>query len=237
MPNRTDTAKLQPLLTSKLQVAGRIFRSERKPEMSLLERVHGARLKIFSFSITFLLLSIGQQAEGNELAFATPSRSFHIRQVISSHRGVLTSQPNSDDEYIFKFLVSQQIYSLGEYVQWLKANIFYKSDIVSEWASPQETLTRRFGDCEDYTILNISVLQVLGFQPRFLASIQKNGGHAICVFEKDGLFFWFNNNQLIASSAKNFSEFKDYITQYLGSSSLLELDLAQKHWRILYQRS
>ncbi len=66
------------------------------------------------------------------------------------------------------------------------------------WASPQEFLTNRSGDCEDYAITKYFALQYFGWKPEklwvvFLHDKVNVGGHAVLVAEADRGKFVLDN--------------------------------------------
>jgi hypothetical protein len=48
-------------------------------------------------------------------------------------------------------------------IVWMRRNITYKRDDVDYWQSPEETLSLKTGDCEDYAILGRAILIAAGF--------------------------------------------------------------------------
>lgn len=56
------------------------------------------------------------------------------------------------------------------------------------WQSPEELLTSRQGDCEDFALFAHEVLKKQGI-PSFLLNVYGNRfGHTVCVFKKDGRY-------------------------------------------------
>ncbi|MFH1837805.1 MAG: hypothetical protein ABH862_06825, partial [Candidatus Omnitrophota bacterium] len=96
---------------------------------------------------------------------------------------------------------------------------------------------RKYGDCEDYAFLSAAVLKVLGYDPKVLAIGDGSKSHAICVFEKDGKYMWFNNTNLESTEAFSFSQFAEYIFATYKASFISEMNPATKTHTILYVRS
>lgn len=66
------------------------------------------------------------------------------------------------------------------------------------WATPQETLRRQTGDCEDYAILKLALLEELGVPAHSLSlTVLKNemlnAFHAVAAIETDRGFFILDN--------------------------------------------
>lgn len=61
---------------------------------------------------------------------------------------------------------------LGQYIQ---TKVSYKADVgPDQWSSPQETLARRYGDCDDYSILFINLIYILTGEKFSLILVDNN---------------------------------------------------------------
>ena len=166
------------------------------------------------------------------------SPSFVIRQEKSRSQGVLVSRPNELDQKIRDFIIHQELYTIEQYAQWVKKDILYQKDSpLDTWSSPLETLRKKTGDCEDYALLHSAVLRVMGYHPHFIAVNQPKGAHAICFFEYNGFFFWFDNNRLLKSTEKNLEKFLTLLTSRYHSPYLLEFNFEDSNWQVLFKRS
>lgn len=168
-----------------------------------------------------------------------PSASFHIQQEgIKRQNGVLMARPKPVDFKIINLIQSHNIGSLEDYARWLKQNIHYKKDEKKDqWATPEETLNKKSGDCEDYTFFNAEVLQVLGYEPRFLAVRKNRQAHAICIFKVDGYYFWFDNAELIKTRATTLPIFLRHIRDHHNYFAFSELNLKTNTWSALSRQS
>ena len=146
-------------------------------------------------------------------------------------KGVLVTHPKLLDMEIIYIMETNHIQTLDDYARWLKNNISYKKDNKHDiWTAPQETLRKRNGDCEDYTFLNMAVLRLLGYTPKFLA-LQKPGlGHAICVFQVKGYYYWFDNAKLKKTNTRTLTELANYISTNHKYNQILEWNEAKKGW-------
>ncbi|MBU0683969.1 MAG: transglutaminase-like domain-containing protein [Candidatus Omnitrophota bacterium] len=154
------------------------------------------------------------------------SGHFVVRQETVRDGSVLVCRPSELDLRIIDLIKNNNITSLEEYSAWLEKNIQYRADGENdEWALPQETLGRLYGDCEDYALLNVAVLRVLGYESKIVILGTSEKEHAICVFEKNGNFLWFDNAELKYTDAVTMGRFKQYMFEKYACSHVTELKL------------
>ncbi len=160
------------------------------------------------------------------------------QESLRKSNGVLVSQPKSLDLEIIQLLQTNQIRSLDDYARWLEENIRYQKDTVKDsWDSPQTTLRRKSGDCEDYTLLNMAVLRVLGFKPKFLTLKRGKYSHAVCAFKMNGRFYWFDNYRLRKTAAATLSQLAEHISTEHHYVQILSWDETLKSWKSLFKNS
>ncbi len=192
--------------------------------------------------IAFLIFTVLCWCQSDYI-FASESNSdvlsrLVVRQEKIVRNGVLISRPVMIDEIICNLLIFNKIKTVSEYTQWLGGNIAYEPDDGHDcWAAPEETLNRRYGDCEDIAFLNQSALRVLGFQSDVLALMRIGQNHAICVFKENGYYFLIDNTRYIATLAKNREELAICLTEMYYCSSIYSLDFATKKWDKLVCRN
>ena len=173
------------------------------------------------------------------------SGDFIISQETFKIGDVLVSRPAQIDIIILDTLKANEIRSPDDYVKWLRENIRYERDKGGDiWALPEETLERKYGDCEDFAFLNAVVLHVLGYHPKVLsvdcARILMGRlipNHAICIFEKDGRYLYFDNEKLKLTDASSMEEFAKCIFTNYNCSSISELTFKNKKWETLFTKS
>ena len=188
-----------------------------------------ASLTTLALSI-FLLIPLLLLEKESALAFV-------IEQESTYANGVWVSHPLPCDERILSFFNENNIQTIEDYARWLQANITYEQNSRDHWAPPEKTIETRHGDCKDYAFLNAEVLKVFGYKPHIFALTQRAGNHAVCAFEKDGYFLWFDNNCLKESNARNLKELaQDILLQY-NFSSLLEYQVSSQRWQVLFKAS
>ena len=189
-----------------------------------------------SFGCFAFLFYFTSFAFANEI---TPISHLYIAQETLRHDGVWISRPQALHQEIADLIANNHIQSLEDYAQWLKNNIRYQNDGRTDtWTSPQETLRKKFGDCEDYAFLTATVMEVLGYKPHFLALV-KNGrrAHAICTFEYNGHFLWFDNAQLKKTTVTSLEQLAKNLSEQYNYSALIELNLRTKNWNLVYKKS
>jgi len=178
----------------------------------------------------FIMLAVGISLSFPVCLFAYEqkraysSRKLVIRQETYSANGISICRPVPLDMEIWDFINKNNIRSIEDYVDWVQKNIRYEKDKGKDtWAAPQVTLKRKYGDCEDYAFLNAAVLRVLGYQPKVLAMKGLTGGHAICVFQENGYYFWIDNTEIKKTSTRTIVDFGRYLHDEYGSNRLLVL--------------
>jgi predicted transglutaminase-like cysteine proteinase len=88
-----------------------------------------------------------------------------------------TALPFSNSEFMKKFsAISFQIDKhdftgtrndkLVAINQFVNGTIVYKDETVDVWSNPADTLSRGYGDCEDFAFLKMALLFQAGFDPR-----------------------------------------------------------------------
>ena len=187
----------------------------------------------------FCCFSTGLLTIPSAEATSLPTARLRIQQEKIKHKdGVLISRPKSVDFKIINLIQVHNIHSLEDYARWLKENIHYKKDEKKDqWATPEETLRKKRGDCEDYTFFNAEVLQVLGYQPRVLAVRKDRQAHAICVFKAGEHYFWFDNAELKKTRATTLAGFLQNIRTNHNYFAFSELDLKTNQWSALSKKS
>jgi len=82
---------------------------------------------------------------------------------------------------------------------WLKNEFRYRMEIIDEWQTPEETISFREGDCEDFAVLVSSILAGMGIQGD-IAIVEFSGldiSHAICMWkDKNGTYNFTSNKTL-----------------------------------------
>ena len=78
----------------------------------------------------------------------------------------------------------------------VEKNVRYKTEKVDQWATAEETWTRRSGGCEDFAVLIQQLAQISGMQSKvhlYFPPTAGNEGHAVLVGEWNGKI-WFSSN-------------------------------------------
>ncbi|MFH1394869.1 MAG: transglutaminase-like domain-containing protein [Candidatus Omnitrophota bacterium] len=155
---------------------------------------------------------------------ATFSGHFVIRQETVRVGSVLVCRPSELDLKIVNLIKQNNITTFEEYSAWISKNVQYKPDEgKDDWALPQETLGRLYGDCEDYALLNSAVLRVLGYKSKIIILGTPEKEHAICVFEENGNFLWFDNGELKYTDAATMRQFEQYMVEKYACAHVTEV--------------
>jgi|SRR5581483_7380189 len=92
------------------------------------------------------------------------------------------------------------------------------------WSSPLETLTTRKGDCEDYAILKIAVLQAAGVAAGDLRLVvvrdpASNEGHALAAARLDGRWVLLDNRRFTLVDAA-YSSYRPFFALHLEGGAV-----------------
>ncbi|HMP76025.1 MAG TPA: transglutaminase domain-containing protein [Kiritimatiellia bacterium] len=91
---------------------------------------------------------------------------------------------------------AQSYASPREICRLVEKNIRYKTEKVDQWATAEETWTRRFGDCEDFAVLIQEIGRLSGLETKvhlYFPPTAGKEGHAVLVGEWEGKI-WFSSN-------------------------------------------
>jgi len=128
---------------------------------------------------------------------------------------------------------------------WLRRNFKYKRDIPGGyWQTPEETLTLKTGDCEDFAFLTSYILEDLGYETRVIwiykklrKDEKKNGkhySHAICVFKSEDGYRYFSNQWLHNRPRKTFLHIINYERPYWDW--YCDIELPDKKYGFVYRK-
>lgn len=193
-------------------------------------------LKI-AFFLVFLIIFLSKSAPASaglvskEIEDTEFISSIVIRKEMLKASGISTIRPAAVDLKILDIINTDGIKSLRDYERWLQENMEYRSDDGADlWSLPDETLRKKYGDCEDLAFLNATFLHVAGYQPKVIGLLRGTGrkGHAICIFKKSGYYLWFDNTKLNKTPATSMEEFAKYILRSHSYTRLFEINLDAK---------
>lgn len=189
-------------------------------------------------NLTVVLVLLFSGSTGFASSVVAVGGNFVIRQETVRLGSVLVSRPSELDTRIAGFLSANDIKTLDEYEMWVGKNIKFKADVQGDvWSSPGETLDRLYGDCEDYAFLNASVLRVLGYESKVMVLGTSERDHAICAFEKDGNYFWFDNGELKRTDTSSMRKFGKHIFKTYACSRISEVNFETKKCSMLFIKS
>lgn len=203
----------------------------------IIKTVRFLRFLILFFSVIYFCPGMADTPLLAAPATEIPITGFTIGQETSAKNGVLVSRPKQLDEQIRFLIQTNRIASLESLSAWLTMNFSFQDDIGGDnWATPQETLAKRTGDCEDFAFLTRAALKVLGYNPKVIVLRRNKKAHATCVFQSGGYYCWFDNTELKKTSAQSLNEFVREMTSQYHLTAMLELDPEKKEWSVIYQQ-
>jgi transglutaminase-like putative cysteine protease len=111
------------------------------------------------------------------------------------------------------FMTTHRIDSLERYADWLAENVAYQADNGSgEWADPQTTIARGYGDCKDFALLTQQALRALGYEAQiYSVTFSSQDKRAITVFRVNGQYAFFSNDELYETDATDWQLFENYL--------------------------
>ncbi len=108
----------------------------------------------------------------------------NISQEVFSNSGILVARPTSIGKDIMSIIVSKKIKTIEKYANWIKFNLRYIKDVNDDWATAQQTLSKKGGDCEDLSFFSSEFLNALGYKSEILVFRNRFNAHAICGWRK-----------------------------------------------------
>ncbi len=159
-----------------------------------------------------------------------------VRQQTRITNGISVCGPVAIDLKILDLIRFSNMKSINDYAKWLQKTVQYKKDNNSDtWSTPEETLAKKSGDCEDIAFLNKTFLQALGYKPKVVALLRRGTrkGHAVCVFKEKGHYMWFDNTTLKSTPATSMQGFANHILKHSVYASLAEISFEESKQVVL----
>ena len=96
--------------------------------------------------------------------------------------------------------VPMGVESPGDLANWLLSRFQYKVEVPDRWQSPQETIDKGYGDCEDFAVLSSRILEEKFNLKNDIVIVEFEGmnlAHLICVWKnEDGTYSFMSNNKI-----------------------------------------
>lgn len=104
--------------------------------------------------------------------------------------------------------VPGSVTSPAQLSRWFTAEFKYETEMPDRWASPEETLSLKKGDCEDFAVLAQVVLARLGISSDVIIISFKglNQGHAVCLFKNGATYSFISSQKLIRTHGVTVTE-------------------------------
>ncbi len=185
--------------------------------------------KIKACTLAAFIFLTASEANGALVSREEVEPLFGGRHIIADSRyetdGVFISRPGPAWD-ITNIMKREDIYSVEDYARWLGEHIQYANDgEADEWSSPEATLSRGYGDCEDFAFLTAAFLRVMGYEPKVVGVKSRfmGGGHALCIFKDGDRYCWFDNSNFKESRLSSMEEFTQYLLASYASPALFAL--------------
>ena len=98
--------------------------------------------------------------------------------------------------------------------EWERKEFTYQAEPEGQdyWQTPQETFSKKGGDCDDLAFFNEAVLKQLGYKEVYAIAIKGRDKffHAICVVKVEGKYRYFSNQYY--SYFKSFESIEEIVT-------------------------
>lgn len=99
---------------------------------------------------------------------------------------------------------------------WLVNNFTYQAEEEGEdyWKKPEETVSDKTADCEDFSFLVDKILTDLNYKTKVIAIYFEKSAHAICIIEENNQYSFFSNQYYYARKHNSIKELveKNYPT-------------------------
>ena len=84
--------------------------------------------------------------------------------------------------------MGMELHGIQETLDWVADNIDYTRKNGDRWQSPEETVKRGKGDCEDFVILSVALLQEIGVESAMVVHwTDPPKGHAVLKVYRGGI--------------------------------------------------
>jgi predicted transglutaminase-like cysteine proteinase len=135
----------------------------------------------------------------------------------SARLGVLADHPGPWDELIAQANQVSSGNPIGMVNQWVNWHVLYRADSEGdEWASAPTTLTRGFGDCEDFALAKLALLLALGIpsDEMYLVVLRDHrlDPHAVLVVNRDGRFYVLDNRTDMVLTADEIDDYTPIVS-------------------------
>ena len=90
-------------------------------------------------------------------------------------------------------------------VEWFQAEFVYELKFPDRRQTPDETMRRRTGDCEDFALLSRAVLKDLGITSDvvIIKFREINVMHAVCIFRRGATFSFISNKEILRTRGRS----------------------------------
>ena len=101
------------------------------------------------------------------------------------------------------------------------------------WQSPEEFLTTRRGDCEDFALMAHEILKMKGVKTYLVNIYSDRYAHTVCVFKENDKFNVIDGTRVIRLESENLQELSSKIYPFWNQGAIVGLSEKTGEGRIL----
>ncbi len=102
-----------------------------------------------------------------------------------------------------------------------------------KWQSPEEFLTTRRGDCEDFALFAQQVLKLNGISSFLLNVYSDKTAHTVCVFKEGGFYHVIDGTEVIRTKASSLDGLISEINPFWRESAIVRASESSDGGKIL----
>lgn len=166
---------------------------------------------IWAFAITAVLLCISYTRDANAQVFTRPTLPVSNTSSLQS--------PDAIANFLwknFRFEEDQVNFGKAEY-----------------WQSPEEFMTNKAGDCEDFAVMAKELLTSIGKKAFILNVYGKKFAHTVCVFVDNGKYQIIDMTEVKIYNASSLEELMSKIYPHWETGAIVQMSKSTKQGRIL----
>lgn len=110
--------------------------------------------------------------------------------------------------------------------------LFGKEDY---WQSPQEFLSNKKGDCEDFALFASHLLKIQGVKSFMLNIYGSKGGHTVCAFKENGRYQAFDGSDFKKVDARSLNELISKIDPTWKKAAIVTYQPEDHHAKVVVQ--
>ena len=122
--------------------------------------------------------------------------------------------------------VTGQLSSPEQIARYIFRNFSYETDRDQfgkddKWQTPEELLSSRKGDCEDFAFFAAEILKANGISSLLINIYGSNFAHTVCVFKENGKYHVIDGKEVIRYNAQSLDELFTMIYPHWNQAALV----------------